>query len=248
MTKNQKFPINVLETDKMGRMYIKLAGSQITEVNSYFAGVERLQSFLRSKELEFYVTGFFLSMWNNGGIRFSYFTNNPRQTISFLRNKLSSIGFVQYLNEEKPKDALFSSYLGEAKTELDFRRFLQLITNIGLDLLERNILYSRRLVGKYRLEIGPSGISSKPHFEQAFKKLDYYNSLIPDLRKELLDGLDYWHTSWEDWAHMFVVMLLPGDWLYSCRPIFNPRRPIHKNTQDALLKGSGLELPNNWQP
>lgn len=239
------FPIQVSETDKLGVMYIKLNKGQISDIDNYFESVRKLQFFLRSKELKFQLTGFYLSMWNNFGIRFSYFTNNPPQTISFLNDEFSSMDFIKYLPEIKPQDESFDSYLGRNKTNLEFRKFLQLITNIGLDLLERDILYSRRLVARYRLDIAPLGISCKSYFEQPFKKISYYNSLTSDLKKELLNGLDYWHTSWEDWAHMFVVMLLPGDWLYSCKQIFNPRRPINKVTHDTLSRGL---LPNNWQP
>lgn len=90
------FPINVSKTDKLGVMYIKLTKGQLSDIDNYFEGVEKLQSFLRSKELESQLTGFYLSMWNNGGIRFSYFTNNPKQTISFLNDRFSSMGFVKY--------------------------------------------------------------------------------------------------------------------------------------------------------
>ena len=61
MVEDQMFPISVLETDEMGRMYIRPTRSQTDEVATYLEGVKGLQSFLRSKELESYVTGFFLS-------------------------------------------------------------------------------------------------------------------------------------------------------------------------------------------
>ena len=244
------FPIKISETDKLGVMYIILNNIQLSDNDKYFNGIEKLQSFLRSKELESYLTGFYLSIWNNSSIRFSYFTKTPRKTPSFLDEIFTSLGFVKFLPDKnkKPHDVTFSSYHGKNKTDLEFRKFLQLITNIGLDFLNWDILYSRRLVAKYRLEIAPLGVSCKSYFTPAFKKIPYYNSLTSKQRKELFDGLDYWHTSWEDWAHMFVVMLLPGDWIYFKNPLisqaFNPRRPIDKSIHDLLSKGF---LPNNWQ-
>lgn len=197
------------------------------------------------RELVSQPTGFYLSCWDNGGIRFSYFTNAPEQTVRFLNGELSSLGLVEYIAEIEPHDESFQDYRRGNTTNLQFRRFLQLITNMGLDLLEYDILYSRRLAAKYRLEIAPLGVSCKPYFETAFEKIPYYDSLTSELKKELLDGLDYWHTSWEDWAHMFVVMLLPGDWIYSCSQVFDPRRPVDKAIRESLSKGL---LPDSWEP
>jgi len=238
------FPIKVSESDKLGVMYIAPNNHNTDNFNKYFKSVERLQPFLRSEELESHITGFYLSMWDGGGIRFSYFTKKPRKTPTYLVEEFTSLGFSEFQKNQKPHDEKFVYYHGKNKTNLEFRRFLQLITNIGLDLLNFDILYSRRLVAKYRLDIAPLGISCKSYFMPAFKRLPYYNSLSPENQNELFDGLDYWHSPCEDWAHMFVVMLLPGDWIYSQRPIFDPRRPIDKSIRDFL--SSGL-LPQNWQ-
>jgi hypothetical protein len=239
------FPLKVSEPDKLGVIYIKLNQPPNSDIENYFEGIKKLQPFLRSTDLESKLTGFYLNMWNKGGIRFSYFTDNSEQSADFLNSKFLSMNFENYLPKEKPHDAPFDYYLGKNKTNLEFRRFLQLITNIGLDSLKLNVIYSRILVAKYRLEIAPSGQNSRPYFESAFKKNPYYNSLDFETKNELFEGLDYWHTSWEDWAHMLVVMLLPGDWLYSFKQIFNPRRPINKFVRNALSRGL---LPNNWQP
>ncbi len=241
------FPIKVSDSDKIGRVYLKLKNSKGNNIDDYFEGVKKLQAFLRSKEFESNLTGFFLSFWNDGGIRFSYFTNNDHQTISFLDNKISSLGFTKYLDDVEPSDLSFGYYLRNVKTNLDFARFLQLITNIGLELLEKDVVYSRRLAVKYRLEIAPQGGSCKSYFEQAFNKMSYYKSLSPEIKQELMEGLDFWHTSWEDWAHMLIVMIMPGDWIYNntLTHYFDPRRPLDKNIRNLL---NGGLLPDVWDP
>lgn len=240
-------PINITASDKLGVIYIRLKESLDEDIDRYFKGVNNIQNLHRSNILLSSIKGYYLSLWNGGGIRFSYFTDNHNDSEEFLIEKFTSIGLEKYLESKNPHNETFNYYHGKSKSNLDFRRFLLLITNIGFDLLQYDINYCRCLAAKYRLDIAPSGISSKTYFESAFNKISYYNSLPSELRDELFDGLDYWHSSWEDWAHMLVVMLLPGDWIYSnhCRSVFDPRRPIDKILRDKLARNL---LPNDWQP
>ena len=148
------------------------------------------------------------------------------------------------MDDEVPVTTALESYTSETRTNLTFRRFLQLMTNVGLDLLEYDVSYARRLVAKYRLDIGPSRESSRAYFEKAFKPAPAYRALGADLREELLQGFDTWHSPWEDWAHFLMVMLLPWDWIYSFEQVFNPRRPLRKDVRDELASGI---LPDGWE-
>jgi hypothetical protein len=229
-------PINITEVEKLGVVFIRLAENVGKNIYRYFEGINKLQDIHCSGILLSSIKGYYLSLWRDRGIRFSYFTNDANDSENFLYEEFSKIGLGQYLPSVKPRDETYSYYHGKNKSNLDFRRFLLLITNIGMDLLQYDINYGRRLAAKYRLEIAPSGVSSKTYFETAFNKLSYYNSLTIELRNELLNDLDYWHTSWEDWAHMFVVMLLPGDWIYNYKSVFNPRRPIDEKSYNGLVQ------------
>ena len=242
-------PMNIREIEKLGVMYLRLEKKLDTEINMYFNGVSKLQELHRSGILLTSIKGYYLSFWKDGSIRFSYFTNKSNDSEKFLNDKFSAIGFKKYLPSHEPQEETFKLYLGHSKSNLEFRRFLILITNIGMDLIQYDINYSRCLVAKYRLEIAPLGIKSKTYFELAFKKLPYYNSLTSNLQSELFNGLDYWYTSWEDWAHMLVVMLLPGDLIYDnrYRKYFNTRKPIDRKTREFLSSQLGLSI-NDWQP
>jgi hypothetical protein len=61
----------VTEADLLGRKFIRLPQSDLSEIDAYFEAVKTLRPFLRSNELDDLVTGFFLSRWEHGGIRFS---------------------------------------------------------------------------------------------------------------------------------------------------------------------------------
>ncbi len=240
-------PIRVTEADRIGRKFIRLPAPGPSEIAGYFATVNTLQPLLRSNELEGLVTGFFLSMWDQGGIRFSYFTDDAERSSQGLDDHFSRSGVVKYIDDEIPFITAFEYYTSESRTNLAFRRYLQLMTNVSLDLLHYDVLYARRLAAKYRLDVGPSGESSRGHFVKGFKQASVYRTLEADLQEELLKGLDTWHSSWEDWAHFLMVMLLPGDWIYSpaCGHVFNPRRPLSKDIRNRLAGGL---LPDDWEP
>lgn len=235
------------DADLLGRKFLRLPQSGLSEIAAYFEAVKTLQPFLRSNELDDLVKGFFLSMWTDGGIRFSYFTDDAERSSRGLDEQLPRLGVVRYMDDEIPVSTALEYYTSETRTNLTFRRFLQLMTNVGLDLLDYDVSYARRLAAKYRLDIGPSGESSRPYFEKGFKRAAVYRALDSSLQEELLEGLDTWHSPWEDWPHFLMVMLLPGDWIYSqsCRHAFNPRRPLSKDVRDMLA--SGL-LPDDWEP
>ena len=183
-----------------------------------------------------------MSVWDDGGIRFSYFTADPQVTEPGLTDRIVSLGFEKYLpdQDEPPREEQFESYLRGGQTNLAFRRFLQLMTNVGLELLDRDEEYSRRLVKKYRLDIAPSGDSSQDYFRKAFDRLAYFRSLPRRLQEELLAGLDH-----VDWAHMFVVMLRPGDWKIVPWKIV-PGRPIVPQIRRYFALRESL--PEDWEP
>lgn len=125
--------------------------------------------------------GFFLSMWTDGGIRFSYFTDDAERSSRGLNERLPRLGVVRYMDDEFPVTTALEYYTSETRTNLMFRRFLQLMTNVGLDLLDYDVSYARRLAAKYRLDIGPSGESSRRYFEKRFKRAAVYRTLDSSL-------------------------------------------------------------------
>jgi len=224
------FPIKAEKDDLRAVWYIRPKDTNTNGIKIYFEGVSRLTKFLCSDELHNHINGFHLSLWQDGGIRFTFFTNEDLDSENYLQGQFEELSFERYLamDEESPRNEQYLEYCNKGKTYLDFRRYLQLMTNIGLQLLEKDITDTRDLAAKYRLEIGPEKASAKPFFEEWFKDLDYFKSIDSTVKEELLDGLDFWFTDRMDWAHMFIVMILPGDIinLDYYEDLFVTRRPI----------------------
>lgn len=242
------FALKVKEDDAWGVLYLMPPFGVPDENDRYFKGVNALQGLFRSAEFAAQVTGFYLSKWNRGGIRFSYFSADPGPTREYLKLDVKARKFAEYLCETKPKRGVrFENYHGPGKGNLAFRRYLHLMTCCSLDLLSSDLLYCRRLAATYRLEIAPNHLDGRSYFQRAFQNSKYFEGLPAEEQCELLDGLCYWHSTWEDWAHFLVVMLLPGDWIYSreLTRFFNPPRPLPYEIRQRL---AGNLLLEGWQP
>jgi len=206
-----------------------------------------------------HTSGFYLNVGNGrlNSVRLSYFTNNIKATKKVIQEFLDGTNSITLLDSKEPHRVRFSQNYGG--NELSFRRFLYTYTKIGLDLLKFDVLYSRRLVAVYRLTYSPQKISCKPLFESAFgKHSDYFGQLIGSSQRQLWKDLNYWHPIQNsqycaDWAHMFVNMLLPGDWIYI--PEYSnlflnriPKQPITGRKKAEMLELFNLDLPEEWDP
>jgi len=232
------FPLKAKTDDLRVVWCIRPSEQKNRMIDTYFEGISRLSSLLYSDALHDHLNGFHLSLWIEDGIRFTFFVNDGLDGEDFLEDQFQNLNFERYLprDDEPPTPERYTQYLTKGKTYIQFRRFLQLITNIGLESINWDQAQSRKLAAEYRLDIGPSGQSAKPHFQGWYNNLSYYNSLTSDLKEELLEGLDFWFTSTMDWAHMFVTMVLPGDIvnLQENSAWFNPRKPIPQWKRDRF--------------
>ena len=102
-------------------------------------------------------------------VRLSYFTNNKTETERIIQKFLDETRDIILLENKEPCVAKVSERYGG--DEPRFRNFLHTYTQIGLDLLDYDLLYSRRLVAEYRLTYSPQRISCRPLFEPAFSNI-----------------------------------------------------------------------------
>jgi len=240
----------ISEKDFFGRTFIRIPGG--SQVAGYFNTISSIRKLLRDHQFVKSVSGYYFNVAGNlDTVRLSYFCTDKMSVPIVIDSYLTSNGLLK-TNEELPHEARVSEgYKGE---ELRFRKFLFLYSLIGLDLLNYDLEYSRRLVGHYRLDISTQRISSNPTFEPAFEKhSETFRKLSSSAKDQLWKDLDYWHSEWEDWAHMLVNMLLPGDWIYSeadwVKNLFRyPSGPIIGNVRDELLSGIALNIPHGWRP
>jgi len=157
-----------------------------------------------------------------------------------------------------PRPAPYDEYHdgGITKSNLEFRRFLHAGTQIGLELIQADREAARRLAAGYRLNIAPDvyrgRASARSHFLGPFQSTCAYSELSQTEQRELWDGFDYWHkrmdrgdAACEDWAHMFLNLVLPGDWMVmsKLRAWFHPPTHVHRPLRDSLCSQWGIQ----WQ-
>lgn len=254
---------NLTTNDLFGRIFLRC--SDLRPIDGYFACLNSIRPLLENHEFKSSTPGFYVNISEGiNSVRLSYFTNNKTETERVIQKFLKQNTSIGLFKQEDPHATKVSErYSGE---ELRFRNFLHTYTQIGLDLLEYDILYSRRLLAEYRLTYSPQKISCGPLFEPAFTKHSlFFNQLYSSSVKQLWKDLNYWHPISNkkyvaDWAHFLVNMLLPGDWIYIKDPrtgklLFGdlflrptPKLPIAGVQKIQMLRMFNLDIPDNWSP
>lgn len=245
---------NLSVDDLLGVLYF--SSQDMRMIDGYFNCINLIKPLINKLDSQPHTSGFYLNIGKRlNSVRLSYFTNNESKTQKVINDFLNESSDVTAFDFEKPKHNEFSQYYGG--DELRFRRFLCTYTKIGLDLLDFDVLYSRRLVAEYRLVYSPQKTSCRPLFETAFRKhSNFFNQLSASNKGQLWEDLNYWHpipnTEFiADWAHMLVNMLLPADWIYipKYRDFFLnriPKQPITGRTKEEMLRSFNLNLPEGW--
>jgi len=264
--------MNNLTTDSpFGVIFLRFSDLKGLDVNRYFDCLRAVKPLLESSDFTDSTPGFYINYITNseGGnsVRLTYFTENEAKTKNAIEDFLNAnskiVLFSSHDSKESQKGNIAEGYGGE---NLRFRRFLNTYTQIGLDLLDYDILYSRRLVAEYRLTYSTQKISPKPLFEPAFNKHSKFFCQLDSFDiEQLWKDLNFWHPIKisgyvADWTHFLVNMLLPSDWIYLryiqtgelvFKDLFlkpDPRPPIKGEERKSLLKYFDLNIPHDWKP
>lgn len=246
---------NLTTQDLFGRVFLRC--SDLRPIDGYFTCLNSIKPLLESPNFKSSTPGFYINVGEDlPSVRLSYFTSNKIETERAIQEFLNKNSNISVEREEPHVAEVSKGYGGE---ELRFRNFLHTYTQIGLDLLDYDILYSRRLVAEYRLTYSPQKISCRPLFEPAFTKHSrFFNQLDTSSVEQLWKDLNYWHPIRDtgyvaDWAHFLVNMLLPGDWIYM--PKFTTffinrasKPPIVGEQKAEMLRMFNLDIPDNWSP
>jgi hypothetical protein len=242
-------PNRITETDLFGTFHLRLPdGGRFA---GYYSTLNAIRPLHDSGEWKASITGYYLNVTGNfDAVRLSYLTTSPEQARQVVDGFVAAYG-LEYIQEPSAavSKRISADYGGE---ELRFRKFLATYTQIGLDLLDYDIRYARRLAAEYRLSYSPQRLSCRPLFEPALQKQSpYYNGLDSRAQAQLWRDFNYWHPR-GDWLHMMVNMLLPGDWLYvpEFKPFFlgDHRPPITPELRQAMLAMFDLDIPLGWSP
>jgi len=160
-----------------------------------------------------------------------------------LENNFIETEHLDYPRRAPDPDTLAASY-GGPKFELEFRQFLTLETQIGLDIMKANLHHAQSLLATFRWQVMRSNLNDlsvrhhlKPTFQHCSKT---FCSLSPEAENSLWLGFLRLN-----WAHFLVLLVLGFDEKYS------PGKPYSiKRINKEILgpRNVPYKIDKDWNP
>jgi hypothetical protein len=214
--------------DLYGVCWLSVAG--LPSVPDYYRTMAALVPKLHGADWMGACTGFYVSADADCFLRLLYFTRDRDRPLAVIGTWIGP-GLARVRKPQLPAKAeVAKDYGGQ---EAAFRAYLCTYTQYGLDMLERDRDRSRHIFAAYRLQAQPAGVAARGYLEPSLLELSstYARSSASDRRR-------FWsqfESRW-DWQHMFVNMVLAGDW--DCRG-----RDAASDAQvDDVVRRQGLGL------
>lgn len=201
----------ITENDLFGRFYLRRLPNE-GPYRNYYASIDAVRPLLEREAWQEYVTGYYINAYTGrDAVRLSYFTNHPEETVKTIRDFLAKNNMDQPSRSELPHAAKIAELYGGE--ELRFRKFLNLYTRIGLDLLEGDRLYARRLFILLRYRFMKMKQPYEEYLKDPFEENSKTYRLLTDKeKKQLWKDLNHWPNPPQmDWMHMMVNMILGWD-------------------------------------
>jgi len=245
----------ISKDDLFGVFKIKKIGKGMRD--SYYETIDVLRPLFIDSNFISVISGFYLNLIGNdicNFTRISYFVpqENSDNAISVMKQYFQKNELKEVCEAETPRKICIAKSYGGKKHEEDFRVFLHLYTQIGLDLLKADKSNSRILMATYRWQVWKAALSIRDHFEPAFSKLSQtFNSWTDDEKEYFFSLLIKWpDRSSLDWAHMMVNMVLACDWNeYIVRPgSVTSGKPLAISDINTRVKCLGINIPLDWKP
>lgn len=187
---------------------------------------------------------------NYNSVRISYFVDEKESDRAtsifrafFTNNKIGELTE----NFSPPHIDIIAGGYGGLNYEQRFRNFLANYNQIGLELLQGNLLHSRRLFAVYRFQVRQAPLSFEEFFEPTFNKYSpTYLSFSDKERLQFLAALKEWPSpryQYSEWTHMMVNMIEGRDWPFS-------QYSLSMAQINEILKkdNMGFEIPLSWNP
>jgi hypothetical protein len=233
------------ETDLFGRFYLRKPAAG--RFDGYYASLNALRPLLASRQWQGSVTGFYINVAGDfDAVRLSYFTSAAAGVQNIVEFFVAQHGLETVQEAESPITTKVSEgYGGE---ELRFRRFLAAYTQIGLEIMEGDLLNARCLFAAFRWQVMPARKSYKPHFVPTFKRNSpFYLSLSETDQDQFWSDISHWPNPPQvDWAHLFVNMVLGCDWIGS--HFLTPQPPLSIEQINERVKEQNFAIPADWHP
>ena len=228
--------------------------------DSYFRTVKLLSPLLCSNRLLETIAGFYLNHWWPKGddhkepfVRISYFVSESSvsKALSTFREIFSEKN-LSIVKKSDPRPTVVAAEYGGPSYEERMRNFLSLQTQIGLELINADLLQARCLLATYRWQVRKASLPVRAHFEPTFARdSPTYNALSSSEKEQFFVDLQEWPNPPQvDWAHMMVNLVLGCDWNdVICGPSYlTPGKPLSIPEINALLKNLEFQIPLGWEP
>jgi hypothetical protein len=233
--------------DLFGIFYVKKidAFKWESKYELYYKTIDSLRELFGDREFKKVVHGFYLN--NIDSVRVSYFVDEKEIEKSmilfqefFAKNRIQEIR-----KRETPHTAIVAKNYGGLGYEQRFRNFLRNYTQIGLELLQGNLLHSRRLFTVYRFQVKQKSVPFEEFFEPTFRKYSpSYVSFSDRGKSQFFNDLKTSTPSTTEWAHMMINMIVGCDWnLLPSSPI-----PIQEINDVLIRDNLGFRIPDAWNP
>lgn len=227
---------------------------------SYCKTIDILRPILRSREFCGAIAGFYLNHISeqigdqeHWLARVSYFVDVPNHSAATsVATKLFSENAVVVAKENPPRAITLAANYGGSTFEERMRNFLNLETQIGLELMEADLLHARCLFATYRWQVRKAGLSFRTHFEPAFRRHSPTYNGLSDLEKDqfFLDLEEWPNPPQVDWAHMMVNLVLGCDWngVFRDPNYLTPGRPLSIPQINSIVRELEFQIPLTWKP
>jgi hypothetical protein len=200
----------VLKEDLFGLLFVRK--SYVTIWDSYYGTIQALRPLFKSENFSKTINGFYLNHINES-VRISYFVceESKQKAISIFQNFFEENEISEIKSQPPIKKIVAEQYGGE-ELEERFRYFLALETQIGLDIIEADLLHARSLFVTYCLQFRIALLPVRKHFEPTFTKYSQvYASLTNTEKEQFLGDLEQRLS----WTHMMVNFILGTDFKIS---------------------------------
>ena len=248
---------NKVSTKDLFGLFFVRKNNGIKKWDSYYNTIESLRSLFKSIQFEKTISGFYLNVAGNfDSVRISYFVDEKKseKAVEMFKLFFRDNGISETKEHEIPHENVISEYYGGISYEEQFRNFLANETQIGLELLQNNIIHTKRLFATFRWQVRKACLPFEEHFEPSFNRYSStYNSWNDREKIQFIKDLKEWpNRNQVDWAHLMVNFILGADWIRAIvHPNYiTPGKPMSISFINRLLKQSGLEfsIPINWKP
>lgn len=228
----------------MGRVFV-----EADSLSEYFEHVATFAAFLENGQLGDTITGCYMNRIPRPygrTFRLTYFTRRPSDARSKIF-RFAGDRLLPIAEENKPDEENIALEYGGIKLERAFRSYLSTYSWIGVDLLNSDRQYARRLCAVFRWRVFPAGTSYREYFRPSFQnRSQAYRSLSTTAKAAFWENLARWPDPFQtDWAHMLVNMVVGHDW--GNPPVTFAQKPPARN---PLIdkRCDTIQIPQSWSP